>query len=289
VRRAAVAALVIAVAAVAAGSASAAGSRDLAAATFLSPTNLLFGDHVTAELEVLADSARVDPNSVRIKTRFAPFEVVGRPQRERHEANGMVAFRFRYHLVCVTHDCLPAIQHPRGFRLGRAVVSARRRDGTLAVVAPSWPAMEVSTRVTAIDLATSNWRVRDYPFPAISYRVRPSLLGGLLDAAAALLVLGGLALLARPVLARVPRFWRKDELAGLVAVERALALLRRARRTGEAEEQRKALDLLALELRRRGDAELARGARRLAWSELGPAADEVDSFAGRVEQTLETS
>jgi hypothetical protein len=280
---------VLAAAAVAAGRASAAGSRDLAAATFVSPTYLLFGDHVSAEVEVLADSARVDPSSVRVKTRFAPFEVMGRPQRERHETSGMVVFRYRFRLACVSHDCLPALQHPSGFRLGRAVVSARRRDGTLAVVAPSWPELQVSTRVTAIDLATSNWRVRDYPFPPVSYRLRPSLLGGLLDGAAAVLALVGLALLARPLMARMPRLWRRDELAGLVAVERALALLRRARRRGEEEEQRKALDLLAQELRRRGDADLASGARRLAWSESGPAADEVDSFAGRVEQTLETS
>jgi hypothetical protein len=64
-------------------------------------------------------------------------------------------------------------------------------------------------------------------------------------------------------------------------LDRALAAVRSAAGGEDAAERRRALDLLARELRR---GEAARDARRLAWSRAAPVRTEMEELADRVER-----
>ena len=67
--------------------------------------------------------------------------------------------------------------------------------------------------------------------------------------------------------------------AHLTGVDRALALLEHARAARDVAGERRALERLALELRKEGEPELSMTATRLAWSEHGPRDEALDRFA----------
>ena len=255
----------------------------------LSPRTLLFGDPVTADLEVTVERRAIDPASVRIDTDFAPYIVVGET-RDRRQAGDLVTFQRRFTLVCMSRECL-AERVTTGVPIPVGHVHYRLRGAPEQSRAISWPATEVGTRLGGVDVfrATSRgnpWRASLAP-PNPSYRVDPTLAAAGLYALA-LLVLGLGVLLLWPELRRLLRVTprRKDPLSGLPPLERALALLQIALISGGPEEQRKALDRLARELRLRGNDDLAGAARRLAWSPSRPDGDELGAFAGRVAQAV---
>lgn len=250
-------------------------------AVFVVPGSHLFGDPVEANLELVVDRRVVDPRTVRVKTDFAPYGPVGAPRISRRDAGRTVSLRYRYRLLCLAEACRPESERARDFTFSEARVSFRRA-GKRETIGLEWPAIEAASRLTAAALQTVAPLVREHPLPPVSYRIAPGPAFALLLAAAALAGLGGFVLLwpAVRMLAGVPR---RDELDRLPPLERALALLKRAR--GAPVEERKALDLLARELGGRNE-QLARGARRLAWSETDPPSDEVAALAGQVEAAV---
>jgi hypothetical protein len=197
----------------------------------------------------------------------------------------MVVLRHRFTLLCVSGSCTP-----RG--LARPVSPApvrvryRLRSGATRTRMTRWPVSYAASRLVAVDLpsdpqASLPWRLPAVP-PAVSYRAAPGLVAAVLYGAAALLALLAAVLVApelRRVLGLAVR--RRDPLAGLAPLERAVALLERALASGAASEQRKALDRLARELRLRGDDDLAGAARRLAWSSAAPG-EEARALTGAV-------
>jgi hypothetical protein len=253
----------------------------IGATTTLGPTRALFGDPIDARLVVYVDPAEVDPDSVKVRATFAPYRALA-PAIVRSSADGVVSLRYRFTLTCLRNECLPPMRGRREFRFPRAVVTARRIGGKLALVSSAWDRVRVSGRILPEEVAQPTWESHEARVSPATFRFAPGRLAWLLDALAAALALAGVALLAWNALPAVRRALTRDELAGLESIERALALLRRARRQGEANEQRKALDRLARELRTDGDDELAVGARHLAWSQPDPVPDDVDELAGRV-------
>jgi hypothetical protein len=256
----------------------------------LAPRTHLFGDPVTAQVEVAVDRRVVDPGSVEITTRFDPYTVAA-VREERSRAGETVTVRKRATLMCITRDCLADSTRPILLELRPARITFRTRGQ--AASAPrvvSWPSMEVGSRLgTVVNFQASRvspWRASLTP-PATSYRARPALVAGVLFGAAGIVALLALALLwpeLRRLLRVQPR--RRDPLAGLPPLERALKLLELALAGGGADEQRKALDRLARELRRSGANDLAGAARSLAWSPSRPDRDELGAFAGRVAQAV---
>jgi hypothetical protein len=65
----------------------------------------------------------------------------------------------------------------------------------------------------------------------------------------------------------------------LPPLERALLLLELSERVDGAGDQRRALERVADELTRRGETELAKAARALAWSERPPRTEQTMEFA----------
>ncbi len=255
----------------------------------LDPRTLLFGDRVTARVDVELDRRAVDPASVRVHPLLGPYSLTDANRAEGRAGNAVV-LRYRFTLACLVSACIPQIARGTTPSLS-ARVTYRVRSGAIRSAPVEWRRSQVGTRVQLRELnalragGEPSFRASLVP-NAVSYRVRPALAAGVLYAAAVLVAVLAGVLLA-PELGRLLRLTgiRQDPLAGLPPVERALALLERALASGDLAEQRKALDRLARELRRRGDEGLAGAARRLAWSRTAPG-DEARDFTGTVARTI---
>lgn len=252
-------------------------AEEAAASTSLAPLAGLFGDAVRAEIDVVVDPERVDPESVLVSVDFGPLEGPALVVPDRFEAGRSMHVRFRYALLCLREDCRPR-SGKHEVRLAPAVVRYRLVDGTTATLRAEWPApVVIASRLTAEGSSRPVWRIHEQP-PPVSYRVRPTLAAAAGFSIAALLALGAVVVIAFEVLAFARRR-RSDPLAGLTPLERALALLARAVADGGTARQRRALDRLARELRRVGDDDLAADARRLAWSRARPESGRVAHLA----------
>jgi hypothetical protein len=247
--------------------------------SLLTPRAVLFGDTLTAQLEVASDTHRVDPSSVRIDTRFGPYRAVAPPTVRRREIRGADYLSWTATLLCLELECVPAGEGQTRVRLGPARVTyALEEDGvsTARTIVVRWPPVLVHSRVDAAELAARDprgeppWRADLGSLPAVTYRASPTLVAAVLVGLGAVLVGSALALLS-PVLLPLLR-WRGDgDGSGLPPLEQALELLERDEGgVDSVQERREALELVAAELARRGEPELELSARGLAWSESPP-------------------
>ena len=250
--------------------------RAVAASATIEPRAHLFGDRVTARVDAVVDRAAADPAELRLRADFSPYEPVGPVVVRRSDVGALTRLRFAVPLRCLGGECVPpAARRLFTFRQGALVAGERE------VARVSWPEVEVTSRVTQSALVEReaiiqvHWRANMTELPPVTWRVEPWIavagiggLAGLLAAAAAVLAVLGL----RPPRRAPPP---------LPPLERALVLLRSAR-SGEEEERRRALDLVAAELLRTGERELAATASTLAWSRRLPEERETDELAERV-------
>jgi hypothetical protein len=284
--RAALAALVVA--AVATGCAVGAQApvlppgRAVLATPTLDPTVHLFGDTVTAQLDVVVDERRLDPDRIKLAPRFGPYEIVGDVQKERADHGDVSELRYTMQLRCLGPNCIPrrlasdaGPDEPgrgerRAFRFGasRLLYDEGPRDRLLRVV--RFPTLESVSRINESQFQFGRFPfVAGYrPLPEVTWFAAPTLL-------AALLVLAALALLA-PAAVLLRRWWRQrhpeviEEEPELPPLERALLLVLWSRDRPDGEDRRRALEVLAETLDEEGPTELADDARILAWSPSSP-------------------
>ena len=242
----------------------------VAVRAWLSAPAVLFGDPLRAEVHVLVDRTRADPESVRLVGGFEPFRLRSRTVT-RTDSGTSTSLRYRLELLCLERACLPKQGQPAPVRFDRGFVLY----GSSGREALDWGGVEVASRLSAADRVRPALRLADEPPPEPTYSASPNGTAALLFGGAAILVLAALVLLGLEV-RRVLRHRReRDPLAGLSPLARALALLERARTPAE---RRTALDRLAREV---DDGELAAEARRLAWSEEAPDAPDAAAMAAR--------
>jgi hypothetical protein len=248
----------------------------------LSPQIVLFGDTLTARVDVTVDPARVDPDSVRVRTDFAPWELVEPPRRARKDGRGTAYVSVTFVLRCLTSPCVPPRDTaPRDFPPALVTYAG---DGRLEV---EWPRLVVHSRIP--DRAPQfPWKADVVSLPAVSYRLPPGVLLGLLLGGAVLLTLSGGALAYR---ARPPRRVAPEPLPApppeppLPPLERALVLLEDPHPQDGTADRRRALELVADALAGR-DEGLAANARALAWSEHDPPPSETTGLAARARTAL---
>jgi hypothetical protein len=195
-----------------------------------------------------------------------------------------VLLAYRYALECLTAACVPERgQVERQFL--PALVSYRTRTGRLEQLQVEWPSYTVASHLTAADRPDPTARMRvDAALPPVTYRIDPGTLRALLAALSGILVVATALLLAGALWRRVPGVL--PAAPELPPLGRALRLVRASTSNGFPAERRKALGLLARELRRSGHRELARDAVRLAWSAEDPSPDAADAFAEEVETSV---
>ena len=278
-------AFVAAVALVSAPTSALGAATDIVEAqVVLSPGPYLFGERITADVDVLVNRKLVDPKALRVQTRFFPYAFVTAPRRTETDDGSIADVRYRYLLDCNTLRCLTGgLQRKIVFAPVR--IAYRDRAGRARSRSLRWtPIREVSRvgndQIRPATATQARFSLPQNPLlqfpasvvaPSPSYRVSPLALG-LVLLGLAVGVLVAAFVVARPLL---PLVRRKRDATGpeLSPLERALVAVEdAARREAGGAEHREALALLARELRRTQLPDLVRAARKLAWSEQAPSA-----------------
>jgi hypothetical protein len=254
----------------------------------LLPGVVLFGDTMTARLDVVLDRSKVDPGSVRVQASFAPWQAVAPPKQVRRDGSAASTYIGKtYVLRCVEADCTS--QNDTFVEVfDRARVSYVTRDGTHKVMQVRWPQLIVDSRYAQKTLSAAGdtaapWKAALFSLPSLTYSISPALLYALLLVGGLVLLgaAGGLVYLARrrTTVRAAPAPPPPPPAPLLPPLERALLLLELSERLDGAGDQRRALERVAEELARRGETELARAARALAWSEAPPGTEQTIEFA----------
>ncbi len=260
----------------------------------VSPRVVLFGDTVTARVQVALDRARIDPDSLRVETAFAPWQLVRAPQRIRRDDDRATYVETVYVIRCLGPTCVPnRASSSREFQAVKLTYD--QVDGGRASTEVRWPVLVMNTRLVSDDFGRRDeygtpWRADLATLPAASYRLSPTLLLALLLAGAVGLLLGG----GRLAYAALPR--REEPPPpeppapppppDLTPLERALALLEEPNPLDGAAERRRALEFVAEHFDGR-DRSLAASARALAWRSGQPAPTESVGLAARVREHLD--
>ena len=255
----------------------------VAASGSLAPPIHLFGDTVTTEIDVVVDRTRLDPSRLSFKTFFEPYEQIGDPELTRRDAGDLTEVRYRLQLRCLERDCItstlgtiidPGGNAPRSFRFQPAQVrytDPDAKESRLLRTVRFLP-VESITRINAQDVS----QVYGFPFrgtftplPALSQRVSPATLAGLLLLLAAALLVLPVTLLVRWLRSRrrPPPEEPEPELSPLA---RAVALVEWSLDREDGAERRAALDALAGELDVLERDGLADETRVAAWSPPSP-------------------
>jgi hypothetical protein len=290
----AIAAIASVIAAWASGPATAATGPPVEVKTTLTPQILLFGDTLTARVDVVVDKARVDPDSVRVRTDFVPWELVAPVERVRRDGRGTALVRTTFQLRCLTSPCVP----PRDTApLDFDAAAVNFAGGRLDV---PWPRLVVHSRIPDRNAPVTTagggqrggpqfpWTADLLTLPQVTYRVGPGILFPLLLALGAALALGGALLGYRAVPPRRPApepLPAPPPEPALAPLELALLLLEQPPVEDGTADRRRALELVADALADR-DARLALSARRLAWSEDTPPVETTSGLASRARAVL---
>ncbi len=246
------------------------------------PGTHAFGDTVNAFVDVVVDNRSVQPASVRVDTKFAPYEVVGPETVERVDAGATSVVRFSYALRCLGEGCDPGESGGVvDLETGRVFYRFQGQPGE-AVEVLDWPSVGVTGRVGKDAVTDIRWRASEAALVPPTQRVDPVAAAAVIFAVAV-----GLALLAAWL---AWRWWRPrheapegDEAAVVVrsALERALDSALAASRDGDSGLRRRSLESVSRELATAGLPQLAADASVLAWSRGGSDEDEVRELARR--------
>jgi hypothetical protein len=269
------------------------GDAPIEAHTVVSPRNALFGDTVTARVDVIVDRERVDPNSVRIRTEFAPWKPIVAPERLRRDGGSSTYLGTTFVLRCLETACTSASDAAKQqFSPARVTFTLRGEpastaDGSTEV---QWPEFVVRARFSqaaARSAGANPWRANLLSLPEVSYGLTPgALLVLLLGGSLLLATVGGLLayrILRRRAPAPIPQV---AAASGPTALQRALAFLEDPTRVNGAPKQRRALEFVSEPLRERGAPKLARRARVLAWSRPVPGVEETSGVAVEARSVL---
>jgi hypothetical protein len=266
------------------------------------PQSHLFGELIHVEVDAVVDRRRLDPNRLRLRTHWTPYQAVGPLQRTRSDVGELSKLRWDADLQCVVVECAPAAGSAVRRRLNTSTIvyaGTLVGGGRFDAVKISWPEVNLFSRLDPIDLERRAsvvsrrgtnvqlralrppWRVTTAPLGATAFRISPTTLfwTALL---LSLLAVAGAGMLMRPWLPHFAAFRRQPPRTPL---EHALDAVDQAR-GGMSTEERKALELLAVELRRTGRGELAWAATELAWSTAAPPAEQTGALTAAVRREL---
>jgi hypothetical protein len=276
--------------------AAARGDDPIAVTGTFAPRAVLFGDTVTARVDVVVDKTVVDPDDVEVTSAFGNWKPVAEPRASREDSGDTAYLRTTYVLRCLTRLCVPARDTEEiEFEPGEVSYGALVGEGDQRLtVDVEWPMLVVHTRAGTDtddrrDVLAAPWRADLVTLPLFSYRISPGLL-------LALLLLGGIALFAvagilvyRAIPDRKPPPEPEPEPVPVATLlEQALAFLEAPASTNGAPERRRALELVADEVESWGDTALATTARSLAWSEHAPESETTKAFAAELRDRMES-
>jgi hypothetical protein len=279
--------------------------RFVATSRALTPTAHLFGDPVDARVDVVVDRRRFDPDGIELRINFLPYRLIdGGIRRSRRDFDGFTRVRFEMTLRCLTIACVPSRiasvlgeQEGRGerrtfrFPPARVVYDDPEGGSERHLRRVWWPPLDAISGLSAtnpevqgggsFNAFTPGAEFKSTLTPVVepAYRLPPPLLATMLFGAAALVLAFPATLIAREFRRRRPQPEDEPEVAPR---ERALRLVDWARRDGDAEARREALETLAYELDATGEDEPAREVRALAWASEDPAPESMAELTERL-------
>ena len=262
------------------------GEEPIVGTALLAPEQHLFGDPVDARVELIVDTERVDPDSVEIGANFEPYTQLRPVEVSRSEDGSITKLRYDYVLGCLAARCLPT-GTGRVELGGVAVNYLRRGESEPDAATVEWVPIKAAGRIDPNELEQAALRsdLRDLPPP--SYSVSPRTVELIALVLALLCALGAVVLILRLLpLDRLATRLGARFLDKRSSLEQALALVRESSESGSPEEERRALERLAVELRRARNPELAENASRLAWSSGQPVPAGVDPLSDQVERVI---
>jgi len=246
------------------------------------PPTVTFGDRVDARVVVLLDRGAVRPSTLKLTADLAPLTALAAPRTTRTTRGSLSIVTYEVSAACLSDGCV-ARTGDLPLRLPRVTAAVAGRSGSTVHAAVAWPVLHVRGRVNVGDLVGSSPRFRGDATPRPpTYRIQPSTLAALLDALAALLVLGGVALVAYE--ARRIAMRRRSGAAAGGELERALRLAHEAE-SRPGPDRRRALGLLARLLDER-DRRLASAASDLAWARPQPEREAMSGLVTEIEHEV---
>jgi hypothetical protein len=260
------------------------GEEPIVGTALLAPEQHLFGDAVRARVELIVDTKRVDPDSVEIGANFEPYRELRPVEATRSEDGTITKLRYDYVLGCLVSQCLP-----RGtgrVELGGVAVNyLRRGESEPSAATVEWVPIRAAGRIDPNELEQAALRSDLRDLPSASYRVSPRMVELVALVLAVLFAVGAAILILRLLpLDRLATRLGARYVDKRSPLEQALALVRESAASGSAEEERRALERLAVELRRTRNPALAGDASRLAWSQPVPAG--IDPLSDEVERVI---
>jgi hypothetical protein len=272
----------------------------LAAAATLTPPSHLFATPVHVRVDAVVDRTRIDPDRVVLDAHWAPYQPTAPFERSRTDVGSISRLRWVGDIHCVILDCAPEPCSAARRQLRASYVRYRAGKGDLrpAPVRIAWPQVTGFSRldpihlqrnaivsrvgqITRLSVVLPPWQVNSLPVGSDSRRISPTALMWLSLVLAAALVAAAFGF-ARPWL---PAFSFRRRHPPLSRLERALVTVERS--PGDSEERRKALELLAEELRSSGRGTLAWTATELAWSASLPESERTAALTAKVRRELE--
>lgn len=260
------------------------GEEPIVGTALLTPEQHLFGDAVHARVELIVDTKRVDPDSIEIGANFDPYREL-RPVEVTRSADGTITkLSYDYVLGCLVSRCLP-----RGTGRveigGVAVNYLRRGESEPSAATVEWVPIRAAGRIDPNELEQAALRSDLRDLPSASYRVSPRTVELIALVLAVLFAIGAAVLILRLLpLDRLATRLGARMVDKRTPLEQALALVRESAASGSPEEERRALERLAVELRRTRNPALAGDASRLAWSQPVPAG--IDPLSDEVERVI---
>ena len=258
----------------------------LKAYSSITPVVHLFGDTLTANLAVVADTKWIDPHRLSVTTDFAPYKPIRAPQVLRLHYGRFEQITWIWKLRCLDSASVPRVP-PSDLARTFAFPPVHITYGKQYDLNAYWPTVEVLSQITPgvaqfiLQTKKIKWQTPLTPVATPTYRTSPSLVFWLATALAAALGAASLLFAGRWLLLVRPRSSRLQVAPG-TPLERALAVLRYAHERGDETLQRKAFERVADELGVERADELTRMARELAWSPRTPEDEEVEAFAVQV-------
>jgi|RhiMethySRZTD1v2_1073278.scaffolds.fasta_scaffold84759_2 hypothetical protein len=267
----------------------------ISAAATLTPRVVLFGDTLTATVDVVVDRTVIDPDEVDVRWSDVAWKPVGTPERTRRDTGATGYVRTTYVLRCLAQPCVPVRETEEvQFDAARVSYVAPVGGGTRRLtVDAGWPPLVVHSRLAGPDenrrdALAAPWRADMVSLPAVSYRASPGLVLVLLLLTGVLIVAAAGVILFRLLPEREPTPEPEPEPEPVASpLEQALALLEAPAGNNGGQDRRRALELVAEEVEGWGDDDLALTARTLAWSKETPEGDETRALAARLRAHLE--
>jgi hypothetical protein len=250
----------------------------LAVQPTLDPAAVQVGDRIVARIVVELDRSAVRTGTLQVTDDLAPLTQLASATTSRDVRGKLELVTLSVPVACVTDPCVAhsGVTH---LSFPRVRVRVTARDGRVETVSRPWPRLDVRARVTAADLSAAQPPfLADTSPHAVSYRISPAVLAALLDAFAALLAVGSVALIAWQALVV---FQRRRPVRETGELERALRLAREAEARAPAD-RRRALGLLSRVLPSKT---LSLAARELAWSEPAPERTTLEELVAEIERS----